>query len=77
MKLYHWHGVLKMWMGGDIVVMANTLEQARQLACEKLAPNPASYDEPDDEPNDDQILVMSTMPNVYDTPTALAFMGSS
>ncbi len=65
LKLYHWYGVLEDYYKGDCVVLASSLEEARQRAIAGLGREK------------DQESVRTHEPDVYEATTALFFNGSA
>lgn len=87
MQLYHWHGVLQDVWAGDIVVLADTLEKAIELAKHRVKEHYtvivfSQFDEDEmaveewDGYKTDMETIENVRPIVYDTPIALPFAGA-
>lgn len=86
MQLYHWHGVLQDYTAGDIVVYADSLDEAQTLAKYRIKEHyfiltfsqdeDASLDDSDGYLSDIE-TIETVMPAIYDYPVALPFVGSA
>ncbi len=63
LKMYVWDDVLQDWTSGLIVVLAESLEQARELACKDLG----YVYQP----------IMDRLPDIYDSPVAVHVHGGA
>ena len=78
MKLFHWPAVqaLTDYSSGDVIVMANTIEEARAIVRKD---NPSSRDPEDYPDRKDNIAdeIDCTEPGVSDVPAGIYIRGSS
>lgn len=81
MKLYHWRSLyLAGWDEGDLIVVANSIEEAKKLIIKKMIEesdfNPIYYKNEKDHIPETLFNDLKKKPTIYDLPVAMKFLGS-